>query len=316
MRASDQIIHKAAWLYYTHNMRQEEVAKALNISRASVAAYLRRAREAGVVSISASTRLYREETLARRLEDGLGLRGVWIVPDGGGAMSAEANIPFVAANAFLSLIGPTSRIGVAWGRTIYHVADAMDVADLQDVTVTQICGNLGAPYTYRPDQCTIEIARRLNARPINLYAPLVLSTEDLARGLRAERVVADQLAGIAECDIALFSVGSVEPDSHIVACGALSAGKLARMRAEEGAVGVIGGQLIDKAGRWIDCSYNRRLISVDLDTIRRIPKRFVVVAEAGKFEALAAAIRGGFVSHLVAPAEMGEKLLEAGLEKP
>ena len=99
----------------------------------------------------------------------------------------------------------------------------MSYADLQDVTVVQLCGNLGAPYSYRPDQCTMEIARRLNAQGINFYAPLVLSTEELARDLRAEPVIREQLAGIPDCDLALYSVGTVDAESHVIKCGALSA---------------------------------------------------------------------------------------------
>ena len=87
----------------------------------------------------------------------------------------------------------------------------------------QLCGNLGAPYSYRPDQCTMEIARRLNAKGLNFYAPLVLSTRSGWREeLRAEPVIREQLAGIADCDLALFSIGTVDEDSHIVKCGALS----------------------------------------------------------------------------------------------
>ena len=181
MRANDLLIHKAAWLYYTHNLRQDEVARALDISRASVAAYLRKARETGIVSISASTQLFRDNTLARRVEEALGLDTVWIVPEDRKSLPCEVEIPFVAASALTTLIERGNRIGVAWGRTVYNIADAMDFADLQDVTVMQLCGNLGAPYSYRPDQCTMEIARRLNARGLNFYAPLVLTSERLAR---------------------------------------------------------------------------------------------------------------------------------------
>ena len=99
----------------------------------------------------------------------------------------------------------------------------MAFADLQDVTVVQLCGNLGAPYSYRPDQCTTEIARRLNARGLNFYAPLVLSSERLAAELRSEPVIQAQLNGdMPHCDLALFSVGTVDADSHVVACGALT----------------------------------------------------------------------------------------------
>ena len=64
---ADRIVHKAAWLYYTHGLRQDEVAQRLNISRASVALYLRRARESGIVTISTATYLFRGDVSDRDL---------------------------------------------------------------------------------------------------------------------------------------------------------------------------------------------------------------------------------------------------------
>lgn len=309
IRPSDRILHKAAWLYYTHGLRQDEVAKQLDISRASVAMYLRRAREMGIVTISTSTELFTDDVLAREMEDALGLDAVWIVPEDRQALDPETEMPVVAAAVFQGLIGKGDKVGVAWGRTVYHIADAMPFADLQGVTVIQLCGNLGAPYNYRPDQCTTEIARRLNAEGINFYAPLVLSTEALCAQLRDEAIIHQQMAMIGECDLVLYSVGGIAPDSHLVKCGALSAEAIEAL-GEQGAAGVIAGQVIDRDGAIMDCEHNRRCISADLDTVRQIPKRLMVVQEAEKFEALKAALRGGFVSHLVVTRSMGEQLME------
>ena len=308
IRPNDQILHKAAWLYYTHGLRQDEVARQLDISRASVAMYLRRARESGIVTISTSTQLFADDVLARELEDATGLKSVWIVPEDRHAMDPTAEMPVVAAAVFLELINKGDRIGVAWGRTVYHLADVMPYADLQGVTVMQLCGNLGAPYNYRPDQCTTEIARRLNAEGINIYAPLVLSSERLADELRGEPVIRDQLTAISDCQLVLYSVGGCESDSHLVRCGALAAEEMQAL-ADAGAGGVIAGQVIDKDGQWMDCAHNRRCISANLDTIRAIPKRMMVVEEDSKFEPLVAAIRGGFASHLVVTTTMAKRLL-------
>ena len=76
------------------------------------------------------------------------------------------------------------------------------------------------------------------------------------------------------------------------------------------ATGVIAGRVIDASGNALDCSYNRRLVSADLASIRAIPKRLVVVQETSKFEALKAAIVGGFCTHLVIDAEMAQRLLD------
>lgn len=308
IRSGDQIVHKAAWLYYTHGLRQDEVARRLDISRASVALYLRKARETGIVTIATSTRLFASDVLARRLEDTFGLDGVWVAPDAGTDVESGAEIPALAASVFLSLAASGQKIGIAWGRTVYTIADAMPYADLQDVTVVQLCGNLGAPYSYRPDQCTMEIARRLNASGLNFYAPLVLSSERLARELREEPVIREQLAGIADCDLALFSAGLVSEDAHVVKCGAMTAAEVEALR-RQGAAGVIAGQMIDAGGALLDCDYNRRVISADFASLRRIPKRMVVVQEAAKLDPLRAALAGRFATHLVLTQGMAERLL-------
>ena len=77
-----------------------------------------------------------------------------------------------------------------------------------------------------------------------------------------------------------------------------------------GAAGVIAGQIIDSGGAALDCSYNRRVISADLASLRAIPKRLMVVQEAAKFEPLLAAIAGGLCTHLVVDAAMARRLLD------
>ena len=308
IRPADQIVHKAAWLYYTHGLRQDEVARRLDISRASVALYLRKARESGIVTIATSTALFASDVLARRIEDQFGLESVWIAPESGASFEPSAEIPALGASVFLSLVTSGQKIGVAWGRTVYNIADAMSYADLQDVTVVQLCGNLGAPYSYRPDQCTMEIARRLNARGLNFYAPLVLSSERLARELREEPVIREQLAGVADCDLALLSAGLVSEDAHVVKCGAMTPQEVQDLR-EQGAAGVIAGQMIDARGELLDCDYNRRVISADFASLRTIRKRLMVVQEEDKLDPLKAALAGRFATHLVLTQRMAERLL-------
>jgi DNA-binding transcriptional regulator LsrR (DeoR family) len=157
----------------------------------------------------------------------------------------------------------------------------------------------------------MEIARRLNAKGINIYAPLVLSSEGLAETLKREPVIREQLASISDCTLALFSAGSIDDGSHIVECGALSREELRRLRGK-GAAGVIAGQLIDRNGDALDCAYNRQLISADLSAIRTIPKRLVVVGQDNKIGPLLATLAGGLTTHLVLTHSLAERLLADG----
>jgi DNA-binding transcriptional regulator LsrR (DeoR family) len=77
-----------------------------------------------------------------------------------------------------------------------------------------------------------------------------------------------------------------------------------------GAAGVIAGQIIDADGKLLDCSYNRRVISAELSSLRAIDRRLMVVQEDSKFEPLLAAIAGGLCTHLVIGARMAQRLLD------
>ena len=57
----------AMWLYYGESRTQNEVAKTLGVSRASVANYLAEARRRGLVSISIAPNVLERVTIARDL---------------------------------------------------------------------------------------------------------------------------------------------------------------------------------------------------------------------------------------------------------
>lgn len=143
VRPNDQIILQGR-LALLHGLRQDEVAQRLEISRASIAMYLRKAREMGIVTISTSSELFFRRRAGRELEDATGLTTAWLVPEDRQAMDPAAEMPVVAASIFLELINKGDRIGVAWGRTVYHIADVMPFADLRGVTVVQLCGTISA----------------------------------------------------------------------------------------------------------------------------------------------------------------------------
>lgn len=313
MRApQEQIIHKAAWLYYVRGMRQEDIAEALGLSRATVINYLRRARDIGAVTIRVPAGLFRDDVLARQLEDRLDLEMVWVIPDGNGGSAADFSQ--AAGMVLLDLVRPDSLIGLAWGETVYGMVDALPMTEIPGLSVLQMCGNLGASFHYRPDYCTLEMARRLWAFGENLYAPLVLSSEPLAAALRAESTVRQQLERLRECDLALFSVGSCGADSLVVRSGAVSADELAQL-VRAGAVAQVNARMIGSDGAELDCAYNRRLVAMELDDLRRVPRRLCLVSGIHKVPALRAALAGGYVSHLVisgaVAAELARDLPEA-----
>ena len=66
-----------------------------------------------------------------------------------------------------------------------------------------------------------------------------------------------------------------------------------------GAVGEICGRFYDKNGRECNSRWRERVLSIDLERIRRIPQVIGIVAGGDRSAAIVAAIRGGLLKALV-----------------
>ena len=215
------VIFGCAWLYYMHGVKQKDIAKQLSVSRATVALYLRKARESGLVRVGMDTSFFSDRLLSQVLTESLPLEIVQVVPQIGNNQLLD-----IAAAAWQLLepeLASTSSIGVAWGEARYAFAQKLPRCNHPELSVMQLCGNTSStPYDTLPDTSTFRIARQLGAEPRNLYAPVILSSATIAKALQKEPVIAKHLRALAQCEIALFSAGSCGAQSHIVTSGMLS----------------------------------------------------------------------------------------------
>ncbi|WP_102108408.1 sugar-binding transcriptional regulator [Oceaniglobus roseus] len=307
-RAEGQIA-EAAWLYYHEDVNQGEIARRLNVSRATVVNWLAEARAKNLVRVSLRPEAFRERELAQDLAARFGLAAALVVPAGpNGEAAALARVARVCADWLPELMQPGDRLGVSWGETVFLVSEAAERRVLPDLTVVQMVGSRATPLGFAAETCSANLARRFGATCINLHAPLVLSDADLAARLRAEPVIAEQLAAIAACNKTLFAAGSCTLDSHIVRIGVVSPEGLADYVAR-GAEAVICGRFIDAGGRPIPGEMDARMIGVELHTMPGKDHGILVSSGAAKVAPIRAALRGGFATHLVTCSETAQGLL-------
>ena len=72
---------RAAWYYYKDELTQDEIARRLSMSRASVGRLLDRARRVGLVSINLNTEHLDAFELSGELRRAFGLAEALVVPD-------------------------------------------------------------------------------------------------------------------------------------------------------------------------------------------------------------------------------------------
>lgn len=310
--SGENAVIQVAWMYYHDGRNQQEIAAALGISRATVVNYLQEAREKGLIRITLAAPAFTTHRLAVALCDRFGLAGAYVIPDeGAGQEEAFLRVVRGAALWLPDLIGAGDRLGVAWGRTVYELAEVVEARPVENLTVLQLVGSMATPYGFTAEACSTRLAQRLGARCINLHAPAILSRAELAGELRREPILKAQLDQLQTVNKLLFSVGTATAESHVVLSGLATAEDLA-WHVARGAVGVICGRFIDAEGRQMPGPMEDRMIGIPLPQLVGLEMGILVTPGLDKVAATRAAIRGGYVTHLVTGTSVAEALLAAG----
>jgi deoxyribonucleoside regulator len=298
---SDEQLRLAARLYYLDRLPQGEVARLVMVSQSKVSRLLAAARERGIVRISVAEYEPRNNDLEQRLRKKLGLDEVAVIKvlEGATAEDARRAVGHFGAPFVASLLSPKSVVAIAGGRTIRELVQLVPEDRDRHLTVVQAMGSIDS--TIGPEDA-LELgrvlARRSGGRFQTLNTPAFVpdrKTRDAFMGLPQIRSVREQLA---QANMAIVGVGTPS-NSVFVARGVLTP-RDTQALADCGAVGEICGRFYDKNGRECASPWRDRVLSIDLEQLRRIPQVIGIVAGGGRSAAIVAAIRGGLLKSLVA----------------
>lgn len=305
----DTPIIEAAWLYYHNGLNQNDIAKRMQVSRASVVNYLGEARKRGWVRVYLNNDVFLGQQLSAELCDAFGLKEALVVPDDPSNTAGDVDrVTRAAADWLPRLLQPGDLLGVSWGETIYRLAQQLSRHPIDALTVVQLLGSRPAALGFAAEACTTMLAQKLDGHCINLHVPLLLSTKAVRDILCVEPVIAEQLAALSNCNKVLFACGTCVADAHIVQTGLIAEHQLSHYT-EKGAVGVICGRLIDSDGHSVVADVEDRMIGVTLEQMRNKELALLVAAGAGRGVSARAAIKGGYVTHLATSSSIARELL-------
>lgn len=307
--ASDKIAAEIAWYYYVKGMNQAEIATMKGLSRPTVISHLKHARASNLVTIRLDPFHHRMNDLAYRLKDAFDLSEVHVVP-AEGLRDAELTqqVSEVAAHLLPKFVQPGDQLGVAWGETLSYLAGAVPHWPIADLNVRQLIGSMSNPALMTAENCTTDIARALDGTCVNLNAPAVVSSSALARQLRAEPIIADQLHQLKACNKSLYSLSLCLPNSHVVQFNVATEEDV-QDYAARGAVCNFVGRFLDKSGQQVVGAYDDRVMAAEVEDLRKMAGMLVIAGDV-KAQAALAALRGGFVSSLVLDDVLAQAILD------
>jgi lsr operon transcriptional repressor len=312
--SSEELLLRAAWYYYKDELTQDEIARRLSMSRASVGRLLDRARKVGLVSINLNTEYLDAFELSGALRRTFGLAEALVVPD-----HEKEPVDHHALNARVGLGGaqfmsthlrPGGSLGVGWGETVSRVIAATTFGAVGPVHMVTLTGGVEG---YLPT--ILSSKGEMSTEPADLTtatvipSPIMASTPALAAALREEPTIQQVMRQACDVELALVGVGTPTADATIVHMGYLNADDTRGLR-ERGVVGDILGQFFDASGNVVELPIHDRRIGIELSDLRRIPKVVGVAGGMHKAEAILGALHGGFLDVLVTNELAAIQLLE------
>jgi lsr operon transcriptional repressor len=323
--SSEELLLRVAWYYYKDELTQDEIARRLLMSRASVGRLLDRARKVGLVTINLNTEYLDAFELSGELRRTFGLAEALVVPDHekepADHHTLNARIGLGGAQFMSTHLRPGGSLGVGWGETVSRVIAATNFGAVGPVHMVTLTGGVEG---YLP---TILSSKGLSAQgevtpespdltsATVIPSPIMASTPSLAAALRAEPTIQQVLEQARGVQHAIVGVGTPTADATIVHMGYLD-GDDARGLRERGVVGDILGQFFDADGHVVDLPIHDRRIGIDLPDLARIPKVIGVAGGLHKAHAILGALHGGFLDVLVTNELVAIRLLELERGRP
>ena len=306
----EQLTTRAAWLYYTADMTQAQIAKRLGLNRVRVNRMLAQAREQGIVQIRINTRLASCVALEGELVARFGLHEAIVVP----TPTDRSKVPHAVAIATGIALSDRMRdgmaVGVGWGRTLRMSLQSVTRRPLRKLSVVSLIGGLTRGSVMNAYETASHLADLFDAECFYVAAPVFTdsaATRDILMEQPMLREVFDQVRAV---DLAVVSVGSLTRDATMLKLGLVGSDDVSSLR-RAGAVGDICAYWIDAEGQIIDHPLNSKVVALSPEELRNIPS--VILASGGrdKVAPLHGALVQGYANALITDEETAEGILRA-----
>lgn len=309
-----RLVTKIAWLYHGRGMRQSEIGQRLGISQSRVSRLLDTASTMGIVRTVVVPPADLHAELEGALEELYGL-GEAHVFDVGPATDAELTTFLGRSMATLletrtldaEVIGLTS-----WSRSLREMISVLRPLRSSSVRyVVEMLGDVGPPHLqHEAAHATSQLAALAGAQPMFLRVAGVASTPQI----RTATVESNQhaqavLQMLDKVDLALVGVGSCEIVPPLTAGDNFFTQAQFDQAIALGAVGEVNLRFIDRAGRPVDADLDDLIVGITLEQLSNAGARLGVAGGPTKYEAIRAAMLGGWLTMLVTDVATAEWLV-------
>lgn len=297
-----------ARMYYEQNLTQNEIAKALSISRPSISKMLTEAKTLGIVKITITSPLEPNEELLKNMKESFNLKGGLIVH---GATSEKINNAFItneSAIYIMNKLTKANKIGLGWGKMINSIIKKIRETSSVKTSgiICPLLGNSVTPYEeYHPDSLVRKLGEKLGLKPFYIYSPTLFESKEEFEGfsnLENQKIINNLWSSL---DIAILNI-----DNHPSVPDFATALRFGKSLYSEKIIGHMISYYYNIHGEILNSSsdYTNHISLLDLKNTKRV---IGVCSSDTNVKSVIGALRTGIITHLIIDEDLANKVLKA-----
>lgn len=309
-----RLMAKVARMYYVQKLNQQEITKKLHLHQSTISRILKRARASNMVRISVTTPPGTFAELEDELISNFNLQDAVVVDCAAGSEATVRDLGAALAYYVETTVKPRENIGISsWSRSLFAMVDALHPGDYcAGGKVVQILGGVGkADSQFQAIHLAQRLAANIGAVPVLLQSPAIVGSPEAQRVLSRDPAVQEASALFHRLDLAFVGIGSMEPSKLLSNSGNFFSRRELGELCKQGAIGDICFRFYDEDGKPIKSPLLKRVIGIDLETLRSCNRVVGVAGGAQKVTAIRGALRGGFIDVLITDQNTARALTEA-----
>lgn len=290
---------RAGWLYFIAGHTQDEIAKMLQVSRASAQRLVSLCLAERLITFRLEHPIAACMELASRLKERFDLVHCDVVPTDPAAPLSNAGIAERSANLLETTLRSETPVIVALGtgRAVRAAVERVSPIERPDHQIVSLVGNISADGSASFYDTVGRLADRTGARHYPMPLPFLMSSEDERNRMVRIDPIARVRAVAAKADLRLIGIGQMDQKAQVHVDGFVTREELLEMM-RLGAVGEVTGWAYDVKGRLIKGGTNKRLTSIP-PQIPAVSTTIAAAVGAAKVPSIKAALAGRVINGLI-----------------
>jgi deoxyribonucleoside regulator len=296
-------------LHFENNLSQQEIAQMLGLSKMTVSRLLQKAKETGVVNIRVKSPFLFNGTLGKEIEEKYGIEKAIIVKKSIPEVLTGSDLVASMYAYYLALSNLEKAVlGIGGGNTIGKMVRHLVSIHTKSLHIVQLIGGLSAVDYKNPLTIMQEICRKLDARGTYLTSFATVENKELRDSIFHSSMGKKILKMWDTCTEALFGIGAIEKGTFL--SPELVLDEEFKTLKELGAIGDVLGYCYDLKGNFIETKLEKRLVSIPLQMLKKIPKRVALSVGADKVNTIHGALMTGIITTFITDEDTAKLLIK------